>query len=110
LTVSDTSKRLEVEDSSDRPQPKQRSSVALKGPKLQTSTSGVGFEEFAMGDLSDLKGGDGSAKFRLDAQIQRELFVARKRSKDLGDIGGWRNIALEEVKKTETGEKEIEWV
>jgi len=109
-TVSNTSNRLEGEDSSGRQHCRQRSFIELKGPRLQTSTSGIGFDGLETCDPSDLKSGAGSRKTRIDGQIQRELSIARKRSKDLGYSSGWRNIALEEAEKTKTGEKDIEWV
>ena len=78
---------------------KHHSSSKPKGPRLQRSTSALRFDDFSSeDDASKISFNLKSIHSRADSQIQRELSLARKRSKSTSNHG-WRNIAAEEAER-----------
>lgn len=89
-------------------------SKGQQGPRLMKSTSGLGFDDLESSD--DGEKGDGSDPFtskeggavkrfrsfeeREGVKVSKELSLARKRSKALGDGARWRNVALEEAERS----------
>ena len=85
-----------------------------QGPRLMKSTSGLGFndlessDEGEKGDSSDpftSKEGVAVKRFRSfeereGLKVRKELSLARKRSKALGDEARWRNVALDEAERS----------
>ena len=82
------STRLPAEDMNIRHH-KQRSSVEFKGPRLQASTSGLKFDSPVGGSLEAF---DDAVSGAQDGKVQRELDLARERSRS---VVGWRNVAEE---------------
>ena len=105
--VSFASTRLTEEDLP-APQPRRvRSSVdSRRGPRLQRSISGLAFDDVGDVEGSSLFGAAGTRdtraqvgmRSRVEGQMQRNLSLARKRSKRL-EYRGWRNVAQERAER-----------